>query len=67
MTELIVKAPYDGELLAEFKWNSRSEIQSVLAVATQTFSRWRNSPAWERAELLSQISTELSDAKEDFA
>ncbi len=67
MSKLVVNNPYSGAQLAELAYASEGEISQKLSLARSAFQRWRHASAFRRAELLTNIATELEDRHEEFA
>lgn len=67
MRPLNVSNPYTGNKIAELHWAAPPEIRSATERATRAFSKWRHSPAWERSRLLTAVSEELQDRRDEFA
>jgi len=67
MSILKIKNPYSGELLGELPFATPDEARTAVKKAVSAFQKWRHSTAWERAQLLLEVATQLNAEKEDFA
>jgi aldehyde dehydrogenase (NAD+) len=64
--ELVSINPATGEPLGRVRTASRGEYEAVLAVADQTFRRWRTVPAPKRGDVVREIGDRLRAHKADL-
>ena len=65
--ELIeIHAPYDGSLIARVVQGRRAHADAAIAAAVKAFGTTRRLPAFERQRVLRQISTFMTQRKEEF-
>lgn len=64
---LTVKDPYTGELIQELRFASPSELNQALQNSVAAQKKWRDSAAWERAQLLNDVRAELEKTRNEFA
>ncbi|OFZ17983.1 MAG: hypothetical protein A2X94_06310 [Bdellovibrionales bacterium GWB1_55_8] len=67
MRELVVHNPYTGEELGKVPFVTREEAGRGLAQASAAFKRWRHSTAWQRAQLLEGVASDLEKERGEFA
>lgn len=66
-TPLHVRSPYSGQELARLAYASPAEVQHTLGRAREAFTRWRESSAFERSQLLLEVAAELEARRDEFA
>lgn len=65
-TKLLVKNPYSGESLGELHYATREETAKTLERSKSAFARWKNSPAWQRTEVLLAVAQEIETRRQEF-
>ena len=61
-----IHAPYDGNLIARVVQGRRAHADAAIAAAVKAFGTTRRLPAFERQRVLRQISTFMTQRKEEF-
>jgi acyl-CoA reductase-like NAD-dependent aldehyde dehydrogenase len=61
-----IKAPYDGEVLAQIFQGRREHAEAAIAAAVKAFGTTRRLPAFERQRVLRQIAQGISARKAEF-
>lgn len=62
-----VHSPYDDSLVAIVHRAGPQEIESAIALATDSFAETRRLPTWKREEILTKISQGIAARHEEFA
>ena len=62
-----VRSPYDDALVAVVHRAGAAEIESAIAHAADAFRTTRTLPSWKRAEVLTRVSTALSERQGELA
>jgi aldehyde dehydrogenase (NAD+) len=65
-TELVVRTPIDGSVLATLCADDAASIDAKLAAASAAFAGWRDVPAPRRGELMRLVGEELRAHKADL-
>ena len=60
---LIVKDPYTGETLRELPFTSKEDAAKMLERGKAAFARWKNSPAWQRFDVLLGVANEIESQR----
>jgi acyl-CoA reductase-like NAD-dependent aldehyde dehydrogenase len=67
MTKMIIRAPYDDQVVGE-TWDAGWPIMdAAIAAATRAFQTWRNAPRAERQALLGRIAGAVRERAEALA
>ena len=66
-SEITVRSPIDGEVIASFSSASAEQVGQVVAEAHCAFQAWRNVPAPVRGELVRRFGNALRENKEALA
>lgn len=64
---LIVKNPFTHQEIQRLSFASATEIQECLSLSQKAYERWRNSTAFDRAQVLLEVAQALEDQKSRFA
>ncbi|GGX33512.1 NAD-dependent succinate-semialdehyde dehydrogenase [Aquimarina muelleri] len=59
--------PFTGNVLKEYNFLSKQEVNSKLEIAQQIFLNWRKEPLNKRTKLLNRLSILLDENKEKYA
>ncbi|MEP7146179.1 MAG: aldehyde dehydrogenase family protein, partial [bacterium] len=62
-----IKNPYTGEVVKKVYRSGKNHINTSLDYLTKSFSKFRESPTYLRAELLEKISKKIFEKKEELA
>jgi acyl-CoA reductase-like NAD-dependent aldehyde dehydrogenase len=62
-----IHAPYDGSLIARVTQGRHAHAEAAIAAAVKAFGTTRRLPAFERQRVLRQISSFMTQRKEEFA
>src|SRR2546422_6098286 len=62
-----IKAPYDGNVIANVFQGRREHAEAAIAAAVKAFGTTRRLPAFERQRVLRQIATGMQERKEEFS
>lgn len=62
-----IHAPYDGSLIARVVQGRHAHADAAIAAAVKAFGTTRRLPAFERQRVLRQISSLMSQRKDEFA
>ena len=62
-----IHAPYDGSLIARVVQGRHAHAEAAIAAAVKAFGTTRRLPAFERQRVLRQISSFMSQRKDEFA
>jgi acyl-CoA reductase-like NAD-dependent aldehyde dehydrogenase len=62
-----IHAPYDGTLIARVTQGKHDHAEAAIAAAVKAFGTTRRLPAFERQRVLRQISSFMTQRKEEFA
>jgi aldehyde dehydrogenase (NAD+) len=65
--QLTVRSPIDGSTLAEFPAASSDQVNAVVERAAAAFSKWRDTPAPVRGELVRRIGNAFREKQDDLA
>ena len=65
--ESVVKAPYDGSVLAVLSEAERNDVEVAMQSAVQAFAVTRRMSSQQRAGILREIADTISDRREEFA
>jgi acyl-CoA reductase-like NAD-dependent aldehyde dehydrogenase len=58
------RSPIDGKPFATVRTASQHDIDRAVAIAREAFARWSGVPAFERANILQRVATQIRDAAE---
>src|SRR5881275_1105340 len=62
-----IKAPYDGNVIANVFQARREHAEAAIAAAVKAFGTTRRLPAFERQRVLRQVAATITARKEEFA
>src|SRR5438876_451642 len=62
-----IKAPYDGNVIANVFQGKREHVEAAIAAAVKAFGTTRRLPAFERQRVLRRVSENISQRKQEFA
>src|SRR6202043_2594100 len=62
-----IHAPYDGSLIARVVQGRHAHAEAAIAAAVKAFGTTRRLPAFERQRVLRQISSFMSQRKDEFS
>lgn len=62
-----IHAPYDGSLIARVVQGKHAHAEAAIAAAVKAFGTTRRLPAFERQRVLRQISSFMTQRKDEFA
>jgi acyl-CoA reductase-like NAD-dependent aldehyde dehydrogenase len=62
-----LKSPYSGEVLAEVSFAEAEQVQTAILAAEKAFLKWKEAPAYYRAEILEKVVMLLKEQKEECA
>ncbi len=60
-------SPIDGQTIGQVKLTSDAEYETVIAAASENFSRWARVPAPVRGQLIRELADEFRQAKSSLA
>lgn len=59
--------PYNGEIVKKVFKSSNEDIEDALEYLTSTFDKYRNTPTYQKVDLLERISGKIAEKKEELA
>ncbi|HLT24550.1 MAG TPA: aldehyde dehydrogenase family protein, partial [Ignavibacteria bacterium] len=59
--------PYSGEIVKKVFKSSKEDIDEALGYLTETFGKYRNTPTYQKVELLEKVSDKIAEKKEELA
>ncbi len=59
--------PFNKEVVKQVYKTNKEQIETSLKYLAETFSKYKNTPAYQRSSLLEKISNKISEQKEDLA
>src|SRR5207249_4103738 len=62
-----IKAPYDGNVIANVFQGQREHAEAAIAAAVKAFGTTRRLPAFERQRVLRRVAEDIGNRKEEFA
>ncbi|WP_442594193.1 aldehyde dehydrogenase family protein [Neobacillus sp. D3-1R] len=62
-----LKSPYSEELLADVATATEENVKAAILAAENAFSTWRETPAFQRAEILENLVSLLKEQREECA
>jgi acyl-CoA reductase-like NAD-dependent aldehyde dehydrogenase len=62
-----LKSPYSGEVLTEVSFAEAEHVQTAIFAAEKAFLKWKEAPAYYRAEILEKVVMLLKEQKEECA
>jgi len=62
-----IKAPYDGNLLANVFQGRREHAEAAITAAVKAFGTTRRLPAFERQRVLRRVAQTISERKQEFS
>jgi glyceraldehyde-3-phosphate dehydrogenase (NADP+) len=62
-----IRNPFTNEVVKKVYRSDRNNINTSLNYLTQVFSKFKNTPAYIKSELLEKISKKISERKEDLS
>lgn len=66
-TDIVVKTPIDGSVIASLKEHSQEEVEAMISNAETAFKAWRQIPGPRRGEVVRRLGEVLRKHKEDLA
>src|SRR6059036_1996691 len=62
-----IKAPYDGNVIAQVFQGTRADAELAIASAVKAFGTTRRLPAFERQRVLRRVAQSISQQKDEFS
>ncbi|WGD35047.1 NAD-dependent succinate-semialdehyde dehydrogenase [Olleya sp. YS] len=64
---ITTKNPYTGQVLKEYQYHSKNDIENILNTSDKTFENWKKTDIKHRTDLLQNLANLLEQHKEKYA